>query len=237
MVDVKIVEENPNPKVLSVDVDQSFLKVLGKVVVSRKGTFKEYSPFAKAVFKKHPNVKSLTFLKNNDDTTRVTFFLDKDVTKQIMGGEKKLKKKQELGDLTNLPKFLKKYIKKDKDVIINDQALKEKEKISAIFNPENNVQKVIVHTIKKHVAPKATGDGGDFQVADIRFNQDNTRVDVDVYLLGACDGCSQSETGTMEGARQALTAVFEQVRQKLPGYGGLQLGDVKKVDFEDIAFE
>lgn len=192
---IKLVEDNPNPKVATFEIGVDLLGPFSKLVIPATGKLKDYSPLAQSLF-----IGDVTRvdLASRDGKTYIT------LSRKLMNwsNEEKQRAIQKIGD------FFSKQVP-----AIHVEAIAQNIAFQRPLQANNPVKKLVQNTFNSIVNPILAKDGGAMELLNIEIKP-NGEVSADVALVGSCNGCSDAETQTLAGATDTIRRVLEEAKKQ-----------------------
>ncbi len=208
---VKLVKENPNPKVTTVEINQDFLGSYSKLVVTKSGAMLQYAPLAEKLM--------------TGDVTRVDFAV-RDGKTYVTMARKLLpwSDNMQAGAMDIIKDFLKK-----KTPPLYLDAISQNITTTPPFQPQQNaIHKLVSNTFNKNVNPVLADHGGAMELLNVEVKPTG-EVNASVALIGSCNGCDTATLETLAGAEAAIKQALGAAKKE---YSGNE--DIKKLSFTGI---
>lgn len=221
MPNITIIKANPNPKSAILSVDADLLGSYSRVIIPKKSDIRQFSPLAEMIFNLSQTVVRIDFSFQEGATV-------------ISVARKPLDFKPE--EVEALSRRISEFFESgQKAILLEALAGVEARKP---FEPKNPVEKLVVGSFNAHVNPITIRDGGSIEVLKVNIAPDG-KICTDVALIGQCNGCGSAITDTLGGAKNAITAEFNILKERHasnPNVQKLQFEDITPVELPSLVF-
>lgn len=220
-IQVKVVNENPNAKVVTLEANQDFLGLYAKITIPRGSRLIEYSPFAQMVFEHGKDVNRIDFFAK-DGKTYISIarkFIDwTDASKE------------------SARKITANFLATGKPIIYVEAINNNFTSHVAFQHGGHPVKKLVQTTFHEQVNPLLAKDGGAMELLNVEVKPTG-EISSDVALLGSCNGCTSAQDTTLQAAVERIRLVLDTVKEQHtnnPAIKALKFTGIKVSTMEEI---
>ncbi|MBN8521699.1 MAG: NifU family protein [Alphaproteobacteria bacterium] len=222
--DLEEIGGNPNPKAMTFRIVRTdLIPGFSKLVFTKTGTLKAYSPLATHLLNKGDAAKVDMFFK--DGSTFIT------ITRKVMDWDPRSK----IIICNSIRAFL---ITSGETPVFVDQ-IKSNVETMPSFTPRNSVESWVSQQFHEAITPLLASHGGAMELLNIT-TRDNKEVSLEVVMIGSCNECTTGKGTTLQGAQEFLELALEEFKlrsddNKNP-INHISLKGITPREVSDIAF-
>ncbi len=189
---------HPNPKALTFRVKRDLIPGFSKLVFTKTGNLKAYSPLAES-------------LLNRGDVTKVDMFYEEGgntlitITRKLIDWDirSKIGAQGVIGASMNM---------RGQTPVFVDQ-IKSNVETMPSFTPRNPVESWVSQQFHKAITPLLASHGGAMELLNIT-TRDNKEVSLEVAMIGSCNECTTGKGTTLQGAQEFLELALDNFKLK-----------------------
>lgn len=210
-----IFDGNPNPKVLTFEINTDLLGSFSKLVIPKNGALLDYCPIAESLFQ---GDVTRVDIAARDSKTYVT------ISRKLMEWTDDQRKA-----VTN---HLNLFLSQSTPAAYLD-AITQNITSQPPFKPNNSIQKMVQASFNDQVNPLLASDGGAMELMNVSLKS-NGDIEAEVALIGSCNGCSSAETETLAKATEKIKSVLNAAKIQNSGNATLQKLNFKEIQIREI---
>ncbi len=218
-VSIQLVQDQPNPKVMSFRIGKNLLgEKISKLVVSKDGQLVNHVPLAILFFRAAHAV---------EDFSRIDITSEKNGTTLV--GLSRLKEWTEESKQTS-GQVMRQFIDGDYVTALEGNILQTMPLQTVFQAGDNTIYKLVEGAFQQKVNPKIASHGGAMDIAKISYDQATGKVSADVFMIGSCNGCVAAEEFTIKGATKEIQNTFAALQKQYPENQKLQSLSFDKIN-------
>lgn len=196
---VEVVKDNPNAKVVTLQVNEDLMGPYAKISIPRASAVRKYSPFAEKIFGVAADVTRIDFVAEGNQT-----FVS--IARKIFTWND--------GNSEVARKMTEDFLKAEPLILL--EALGQNFTAGTAFDPTRDGVSGLVHkTFNDHVNPQLAKDGGAMELLNVVVKPTGEIIS-QIALLGSCHDCGSAQDKTLKAAAEHIRRVLDDVKKKLP---------------------